>query len=300
MDDSKRHKQILINLLDKFIFVCKQNNLKYYLAYGSVLGAVRHKGFIPWDDDIDVYMPRIDYETIQKLPADTWEGCRLASWRTVRNYRYDFLKLEDVNTTVIERIHPDYVGGLFIDIFPLDMVCDNEQERLAQLKRVQKVSDIYKKAYLQNDSDCHNRLELIKLKRLRKKNANAQVLDQWEREVSACQNCKNLIVDYHSPWMHRPMKNRIIGDGIEMEFEGKYYIIPSNYDAYLKHIYGNYMELPPVEQRVGHPFEYLNLDRKISEAEAMNIFDSLHRKYAFNVSWKSEIKQVLRQIGFIR
>lgn len=75
-----RIKKQLLYLLDTFVEVCQRNGLRYYLAGGSVLGAVRHQGFIPWDDDIDVYMPRNDYETLQRLPDSIWGAeMRLAS-----------------------------------------------------------------------------------------------------------------------------------------------------------------------------------------------------------------------------
>ena len=129
-------KQLLLSLLDKFVAVCEQYHLQYYLAAGSVLGAVRHKGLIPWDDDIDVYMPRADYEKLQTIPDEVWgEDMRLATWRKTKNYTYDFLKLELTNTTVIERYHPLYVGGVFLDVFPVD-VYPSDKETVAHLEDI--------------------------------------------------------------------------------------------------------------------------------------------------------------------
>ena len=79
-------KIALVAVLDKFIQVCEANNLRYYMAYGSALGAIRHKGIIPWDDDIDVQMPREDYEKIQLLPKSVWGDMELTSWKI--KYRY--------------------------------------------------------------------------------------------------------------------------------------------------------------------------------------------------------------------
>lgn len=299
MTYSVLHKEHLLKLLDYFVAVCAKYNLKYYLAGGSVIGAVRHKGFIPWDDDVDVYMPRADYEKIQMLPDSVWGGdMRLASWRKTPNYRYDFIKIELTNTTLIERFNPDYVGGVFLDIFPLDMVSDDAHIREKQLNCVRKIQNEYIMSYIQTDSDCESVFQLFKLKLVRLKNRRPTILDEWEEEVSAFNNCKHLIVDFHSPWMHRPMPIEFIGEGVEMEFEGKKYIVPSDYDSYLKHIYGDYTQLPPVEKRVGHSFEYVNYDKRIKESEISKIFALIHKKYSYNVSLKTEIKNLFKLFKF--
>ena len=117
------NKQILIDILDEVVRVCKKNNLKYYLGYGTVLGAVRHQGFIPWDDDVDVVMPRRDYEYLIQNRDRLFKGkYRLAFYGITPQYHYDFVKIERTDTTLIERIDPLYVGGLYVDIFPLDNV----------------------------------------------------------------------------------------------------------------------------------------------------------------------------------
>lgn len=106
-----------------------------------------------------------------------------------------------------------------------------------------------------------------------------------------------VLVDYHSPWMDRPMPKEYIGEGQLMLFEGKEYIVPSDVDSYLKHVYGDYMTLPPVEKRKGHASEFINYDRRITEAEAERIFVLLHEKYQYRVSLKSEIKTIMSKLG---
>ena len=185
-----------------------------------------------------------------------------------------------------------------MDIFPLDLVPDDEQTRLEQLKRVRQCSCAYKEAYLLPDGACQNFVDLWKLRRFRRANRDAKVLDEWENIVSAYadQDCAR-IVDYHSPWMDRPMPKEYIGEGQLMLFEGKEYIVPSDVDSYLKHVYGDYMTLPPVEKRKGHASEFINYDRRITEAEAERIFVLLHEKYQYRVSLKSEIKTIMSKLG---
>ncbi len=133
-----KQKQLLLQLLDKFVEVCVQNNLKYYLAYGTVLGAIRHKGIIPWDDDIDIQMPREDYLKLQQLPKSVFgDEFQLSTWSNTPNYPYDFLKLEKLNTTLIERLTKKvYIGGVYIDIFPLDGLASDKIEQQNQKTKI--------------------------------------------------------------------------------------------------------------------------------------------------------------------
>lgn len=289
-------KDCLLKLLDKVVAVCDEHGLRYYLAGGSVLGAIRHKGFIPWDDDIDIYLFREDYEKIQKLPTTVWgDEFRLAFYTNTPNYTYDFIKIELTNTSVIERYHPNYHGGVFLDIFPLDFVPNDLEKRQQQLSKVKPLTKDYVDAFIKNDCDCSSLWEVIALKLLRMRNRDKHVLYQWE-EIVGLKNVAELndIVDFHSPWMHRPMPFDYISDGVEVEFEGKYYRVPSNYDAYLKHVYGDYMQLPPVEKRVGHSFDFVNYDRRLSSKEVKDVFKEMHKKYSYKFSVRREIENIIR------
>lgn len=297
MQVPEQTKQCLLKLLDKFVAVCEANGLRYYLAGGSVLGAVRHKGFIPWDDDIDVYLMREDYDKLQILPSDVWgEEFRLAFYTNTPNYTYDFIKIELTNTSVIERYHPNYHGGVFLDVFPLDFVPNDSHHRVEQLQKVTPLYKKYVKAYIKNDCECQSIWELLLLKWLRFRNRDKHVLYQWEKLVSLDKNGLTHIVDYHSPWMDRPMPYEWIGDGIDIEFEGKQYRVPSNYDAYLTHVYGNYMQLPPENKRIAHNFDFVDYTRRITSSEADMVFKMMHRKYAYQFSVKHEIKTLVKLI----
>ncbi len=112
-------KQTALNILKKFDRICKENNLEYSLAYGTMLGAVRHKGFIPWDDDIDVLMKREDYEKLLKLQYED-DYYEIKSYRYSKNYYYPFSKMIDKRTELVEEWRAEKDMGVFIDIFPLD------------------------------------------------------------------------------------------------------------------------------------------------------------------------------------
>lgn len=119
----------LLNVAKEFKRVCEKNNLKYYMACGTLLGAVRHNGFIPWDDDMDFYMPREDYNKlieIDRLGLSNGFSKQFIfkHWNKTKNYIWNFGKLEDKNTTCIESTIADnkinYKSGIGIDIFILD------------------------------------------------------------------------------------------------------------------------------------------------------------------------------------
>ena len=116
-------QQIDSDLLKEYIDFCEKHNLTYFLMAGTLLGAIRHKGFIPWDDDIDVAMPREDYDRFCELAAKEFTGdIFFQSYKTDKHFPYVFSKLRNTNTTFIEAVykHVDMNHGVYIDIFPID------------------------------------------------------------------------------------------------------------------------------------------------------------------------------------
>lgn len=292
----KTHNEILVELLDEFVRVCKENNLRYYLEGGSILGAIRHKGFIPWDDDVDVSMPRADYERLRSL-GNVWsDGYRLADYETIADYPYDFLKLEDTNTTLIEKVAPVYVGGVFLDIFPLDNIPSAEANREIvnyQLETLPIYSRMSLDPYC---ATCSSLFEYLSLRwqqyRFDLKSFFRKIDDvtkQYQYDDS-CQYWKCT----HGYFRKEAAPKEYWGDGVEAEFEGKSYVVPSNYDAYLTHLFGDYMTLPPVEERVTHSFIFEDVTHRLSNEELKPIIAQINHKYGYHFSLKREIKNILR------
>lgn len=295
MEITQKQKEILLGLLDKFIEVCEQNGFVYYLNGGSVLGAVRHKGFIPWDDDIDVYLFRSDYERIQQLSSEVWgTQYRLASWRTVKNYRYDFLKLENIHTTVIERYDPDYIGCVFLDIFPLDYVPDDANEREQYFVNLNRVRTSYLRRFFNPDCNCHSLFDVFTQKCFRAFTNDIALFERWEK-IAASTGHSTIVSNSHS-WYKRPVPIEYFADGVMLPFEGRMCRVPKEWDLYLKHRFGDYMQLPPEKQRHGHSFDYVNYEKHISDKEAKPILKILHQKYAYKVSIKREVKLFLHKL----
>lgn len=289
------HKELLLNLLDAFVDICSQNNYTYYFNGGTVLGAVRHKGFIPWDDDIDVYLFRDDYEKIQQLPDSIWpNNMQLSSYRRTENYRYDFLKLELTDTTIIERLYPVYVGGVFLDIFPLDILPNKNEEYEFQKEQINRIIDKYLLLYFKNYYECKSLIDCFILYLYRKHNVDCNLLFKWD-EIASNGGVKDgsIVANYHS-WIDNPMPIEYFGKGVMLEFEGKQYRVPAQYDKYLRHRFGDYMTLPPESERRGHSFLYANYERRLSDKELKPIISELKKRYAYNFSIKKEIKSILR------
>lgn len=290
------NKDKLLKILDFFVGVCRAHGLRYYLAGGSALGAVRHKGFIPWDDDIDVYMPRDDYERIQTLPDSVWEpDFRLATWRKTKKYTYDIIKLELVDSTVLERFHPDYIGGVFLDVFPLDRLPNDPQFIQDNEKALKRLYSRYADCTIKNDCDCNSVFELIGLHLKRLFYNHRKCMEAWERIATKSGGEGDFVTNFHDYFScHGAWPVGFLGTGVQMAFEGTPYVIPEKWDSYLRHVYGDYMQLPPLDKRCGHSFDYVNYDRRLSESELKAELDRIHRQKRYRFSVKKEIKHLLK------
>ena len=256
-DDEAR--KLELNLLIEFAEYCEKKNLRYALAYGTLIGAIRHKGFIPWDNDIDVVMPRPDYEKFIKEE----EKEKISSYMECLDYHetrtFPFAKLIDKRTCLKEHflVTEDNMG-VYIDIFPLDGFPDSEKE---QRKLFAKAKFWYKMFAFANYrfNTGSNRIKwLLKC-----------VLYPFSRLVSnrfVCERLNHICKKY--PYDESRMVGNIVwGFGMEeiipkhyMEkeygmFENEKLCIPKGYDGYLRQCYGDYMKLPPEEERIVHAFE---------------------------------------------
>ena len=134
-------KQLELDIMKQFDAYCEKHDLRYYLYAGTLIGAVRHKGFIPWDDDIDVVMPRPDYEKLQLLleKEPISPNIKLVNAKNYDLYPFPFLKLTDTRTSGIAKYMPkNYRMGVWIDVFPLDGLPENKEERDAHVAHLQK------------------------------------------------------------------------------------------------------------------------------------------------------------------
>ena len=132
--DTKKQWAVCLDLLAEFDRVCTENNIQYFAGYGTLIGAMRHGGFIPWDDDIDLVMPRIEYEKLRKIaPTEFRQPYFFQTEETDIGFSRPFARLRNSNTTAIQKIEDYgsviYNQGIFIDVFPLDNFPDDEDEQ---------------------------------------------------------------------------------------------------------------------------------------------------------------------------
>ena len=135
MASLKEHQEVLFELLKEFDRVCQKNNIKYILFAGSALGAVRHHGFIPWDDDLDVALLREDYDRLIHLDASEWNNAYYLQREYSDHWPMYFSKLRKNNTTCLEKYHPKdskIHQGIYIDVFPVDNASDSTIVRKLQ------------------------------------------------------------------------------------------------------------------------------------------------------------------------
>ena len=133
----EEYKKVLLSILTRIDSICRENGLKYMLAYGTLLGAVRHKGFIPWDDDIDLLLPRKDYETLRSVAKSfNTKEWKLLSYSNEPRFLLPFMKYCNKHTIVTPpRFNTGFVYGLSIDIFPLDYAPNNDYLRKKQANK---------------------------------------------------------------------------------------------------------------------------------------------------------------------
>lgn len=214
--------------------ICQKHAITYYLIGGSALGAVRHGGFIPWDDDVDIALPRSDYLRFLKICAQELQGSYyLQTYQTQPHFPFSYAKIYRHNTTFIEpylaklRIH----HGIFIDVFPLDGVPHFPLFRMIQ--------DIFFKVV--------RRIPIGKSRRL-------TFWRCWSMDWIISRVSTDLAENWanHIGGAREIMDRRIFGAPRRIQFEGHDLPVPNQCEKYLANLYGDFMELPSVDQRHGH------------------------------------------------
>lgn len=254
-------KRIEFQLLMQFKKVCDNNNYNYSLLAGTLLGAVRHKGFIPWDDDIDVMMPRNDYNKFEEYCISNKLPFVLLSNKTEAKYGYLHSKIYNPNTFTEELITDRYnlKSGVFIDIFIYDGFGNEKKESKKNYKKSALLRELlvasnwkkYKKSKTHSWVYEPIRFILFVLSRCF---SFKWLIKKIQLKYSKFSFEKSLFVgNLSSDSREKSIIERSNFDSyVELEFEGEKFKAFKGYEIYLRTMYGDYMKLPPLEKRVSH------------------------------------------------
>ena len=256
-------QEIEFGLLQQFLPICEQLNLTYYLVCGSALGAAKYSGFIPWDDDIDVALPRKDYKIFcREAPKILPEWCFLQNYHSEPQYYLLGSKLRDSRTTYIEMMTDclKINQGVFIDIFPLDgQWCTEREHQMFRKKRAifeaaRRVRLNYNRLSPQNLGMVRTNWYWLLFRLFGYKHDTAAEIAVFDRFISSFSTDDSAVWCNHanstSPLEYAPKEQ--YGDGIWMKFEGIPVRVPAQYDAYLTQKYGDWRGGIPPDQQYGH------------------------------------------------
>ena len=251
--------EIQAKLLDMFKWFhefCVEHNLRYYAIGGTMLGAVRHKGFIPWDDDMDVGMPRNDYKRLIELRKKIPSPYILETPQSVaKDFLYAFSKIYNTDTTLIEKGKKNIKRGIYLDVFPLDGLGNEKNEATKQFKKTARlvkklavrVSPVRKgRGKIKNLAVILSRCIpqwVINDKKL------AQKLDKVASEKDFDDNVfvGNLVCNYK---MNNILRREYFGEPTLYSFEDISIYGAEDYDGYLTRVFGEWRKLPPKEQQI--------------------------------------------------
>lgn len=256
----KETQNQLLKILIYSDSIFKKYNLKYSLAYGSLIGAARHKGFIPWDDDLDIVMPVQDYLKMLDLNVLKDSDNRytmLYPGNVKKRYNYPFAKIEDSKTKCVFKKSNDK-GGVFLDIFPITPVpMKNTWEYLRKLNRLH---DRLSFTYSRSENPLKNVVHCLSSPFYK------YYRDELEKLSLKYSNLNNYEYLVDSMWGTKKEERLIPKDWFnnyaQLEFEGHKFNVISNYDKWLKLVYGDWRSFPPKEQRVAHHDFDLYIDEK--------------------------------------
>ncbi|MGL5150731.1 MAG: LicD family protein [Clostridium sp.] len=251
----KEAQNCMLNILIEVDRICKKHDIEYFLDSGTVLGAIRHKGFIPWDDDLDIGMLREDYNKFIKIVnSELNEGYVLQTPENDNKYELGYVKIRDVNSKIDSSIEKSSYNGFFIDIFPYDEATFKNKLVQKSFKSRQLIywfSNLDYKKPFKNNIAKNAIISVCKLQKIftviypfNKSAKNAylkglNIKDDGKREI---------MYGVGTPFEFYINREEILPT-VEHEFEGHLFNVPKNYNRYLEMLYGEWKTLPDESER---------------------------------------------------
>ena len=250
-------QKIQIEIMDYIHDVCEKNNISYYIVGGTLIGALRHKGFIPWDIDIDISMPREDYSRFKNIFINECKESdfEYLDYSILDNFfkPHAIVRKKFTSFRIKDDINSKYDYGVFVDVFPLDKIPDNKHEQRKLCKKLNFYKNIlYYKTSLTIPKNlfkrCVKKLFVLSLSLFSNRFIQNKILKIMTSNNHIQTNLLcNLAGKYSMEKEAHTLD--VWGNPTKYAFEGRYYYGPEKADTYLRKIYGNYMELPSLEEQ---------------------------------------------------
>lgn len=254
---------VLFEIMEEFQRVCEKHDIKYSIAYGTLIGAVRHQGFIPWDDDVDIIMSREELEKFCKIYEK--EGNKkffLQTKYTDENYPYNVVRLRKNGTAMIYETweKAGFHQGIYIDIFPIDHIPDNKVKWFFQKWSIIFLTPIRisqnKEIFIKGGASVNGKIKrmIYPFTKLFPKKGCQKLEDKIIKKYNVCKTKKVGIICEGQPLLNltgsmQPFDSKFMDEYIEINFNGKKFMCIKEYDKLLKLHYGNYMLMPPEKDR---------------------------------------------------
>lgn len=258
-------QEAILNMMQCVHDICVENGITYYMVGGTMLGAVRHQGFIPWDDDMDIAMPRKDFEKFLSLSKE-----KIPEWMEIKKpienvVNMGYAKVMNRNTTIVEDFKGIRVGGIFIDVFPLDGIENNYDRAVSRLKTIKTKTFMFRaKQNLSDTSSIGRKMMSFIAKIFSLDTLYCNYLTEVQkRDFYNAEYVANTVGVYS---IKELTKRENFGKPQLYRFNAHMFYGVEKPDEFLRGIYGDYMQLPPEEKRVSqHGVVYLNLHQPYIE-----------------------------------
>ena len=274
MANLSEHQRLLLMVYKEFFSFCTKNDIQFFAAYGTMIGAIRHHGFIPWDDDIDVFMFRKDYDRFVELRNSIQnDSYKIAVYLDGKS-PYPFAKFYTTKGTIWEYRQFPFVIGPWVDVFPIDEGDIDDVNANTALERLHYTMWKYRKAisyasWKEILTDFLH-LELLNgtmklVKKVRYAPLKHYYTKQIEERLNVIRKIKGKTLRcYSTALTNEVFEKRWFVQHINVPFENTSIPVPNGYHEFLTALYGDYMKLPPSWQRVNHPVYFIDLKHTLT------------------------------------